>query len=256
MKYYYVNLRDSTERREHMETMLTNLNLEYERFDAVNINEHADMTYTTETIGPVRLRPSRADRMKGAFGCFLSHYSIIEQNRDNPEPFVILEDDIDSSRFDRQWLDEFNTKIDHLISLDPETVIVRPVTNGKHRAVCISDPAHWIYTNVGFEYPEELMRERVLNGQYVKLPIILSKQQKKCILGLATPYCYIHNARELYNALVNILDVNPETGVPRNFRAIDRLYTGFVEHSYCINSMILWRRDVESDIEKISKTTS
>lgn len=236
-----------------METMLTNLNLEYDRFDAVNINEHADMTYTTETIGSIRLANRK---MKGAFGCFLSHFSIIEQNRDNPEPFVILEDDIDGSCFDKQWLDEFNTKIDHLISLDPETVIVRPVTNGKHRAVCVSDPAHWIYTKKGYKYPEELMRDRVIDGQYVKLPIILSKQQKKYILGLATPYCYIHNARELYNALVNILDVNPETGVLRTFRAIDRLYTGFVEHSYCINSMILWRRDVESDITKVSKTTS
>ena len=254
MKYYYINLRESTERSEHMETMLTNLNLAYERFDAVNINEHADWTYMTGTAGPIKLHHKNSN-MRGAFGCLLSHFSIIEQNRDNPEPFVILEDDIDDTYFNTQWIDDFNTKLNCLISLDPETVIVRPLTNGKHRALCISDPDHWVYKKRGYKYPGELMQERVIDNQYVRFPILLD-EQKKFTIGLATPFCYIHNASELYNTLVNTLDVDPDTSLPRFFRPIDRLYTGFVEHSYCINSMILWRRDVESDIEKMSKITS
>lgn len=253
MKYYYINLRDSTKRREHMETILTNLNLEYERFDAININEHDNMTYTTKTIGPIRLHPNRVSD-KGAFGCLLSHFSIIEQNRDNPEPFVILEDDIDSTRINTQWLDEFNAKINRLISLDPETTIVRPLTNGDNEAVCISDPNHWVYTKLGHKYPEALMRERVIDGQFVRLPIILD-EQKKFTLGLATPFCYIHNARELYNTLVNILDVDSGTALPRYLRPIDILYTGYVEHSYHINNIILWRSfETESDINKISNS--
>lgn len=248
-------MRSSTERRVHMETMLTNLNLEYERFDAINITKQVDMTHTTETIGSIRPGPRQANGKTalGAFGCFLSHFSIIEQNRDNPEPFVILEDDIDGTRLDKKWLDEFNTKINHLISLDPETTVVRPITNGKSRAVCISDPEHWIYTKKGYTYPRKLMRERVLDGQFVKLPIILSKEQKEYVLGLATPFCYIHNAGALYNTLVNLINVDPVTRIPKHFRAIDRLYTGYVEHSYCINNMTLWRRNVESDINRVSR---
>lgn len=261
MKYYYINLKNSVERKSHMEKTLSNLNLDYERFDAVNIMECKDLTYYTKTLGGVKFNSEQIEfgNSSGALGCFLSHFSIIEQNKDNEEPFVILEDDIDGEFFTNQWLTEFHRQIDALMSNETNVSIIRPMTTAGHNKNtiprCLSNPNHWIYNET--EYSSKLIKENLIDihdtelgkvYQFLKLPIIVDKKKHESP-GLATPFCYIHNAKKLYNNLVEWLDVDQHTHYINNFRPIDKIYTSFIDGNYFCNSHLLRRRYIDSDID-------
>lgn len=102
MKVFYINLKKRKDRRDHMERMLSNLNLDYERFEAI-----------CPTIGEIKLGMYKkfyeksCSRFKkyvnnevthpraiGVFGCYLSHLNIHESQLENNNPYMILEDDV------------------------------------------------------------------------------------------------------------------------------------------------------------------
>ena len=102
MKVFYINLEKCKDRKVHMEEMLSKLNLDYERFDAIcpTINEIKFGKYKKfyERAVPRFKKYVKLERFHpratGVFGCYLSHLSIHESQLSNPEPYIILEDDI------------------------------------------------------------------------------------------------------------------------------------------------------------------
>lgn len=252
IKFYYINLEGSNTRRDNMEHMLTNLGLNYERFPAVKIADHENLTYTTRTLGNVS--PENVTNGKqpnfGAFGCLLSHLTIIEQNYDNPQPYVILEDDIDKNQFTHEWLRQFQHSVNTLIQ-DKEVSMVRPLTNGtatKNAKIhCISDKDHFVYTKKGYTYPEDIILKNTYMKNYVRCPIILDPKTKFTV-GMGTPCCYINNSRQVLNDILDYLGKNKI-----NFLPIDRIYTGHVQNSYIYNGQVIWRDYVESDIKEVNK---
>ena len=260
MKYYYINLKDSIDRKLSMEKMLSNLNLDYERFDAVNMTECKDFTYHTKTHGSVKYNPKNNI---GQLGCMLSHFSIIEQNKDNEKPFVILEDDIDDEFFTKQWLTEFYRQVNLLLSEKTNVLIIRPMTNcGNNKNTiprCISNPNHFIYKKN--EYSSKLIKEHLIDihdmvfgkvYQFLKLPIVIDVK-KHDSPGLATPFCYIHNAKKLYNNLIKCINIDHQTGYIEKFTPIDRIYTTMIDGSYHCSSHFLRRRYINSDIGYIER---
>jgi len=104
MKIFYINLQERTDRKEYMEKMLTDLNLEYERFDAVRVSpEVIKSKYKTFYDNCVPrfkkyINSKDKDVIKrgiGAFGCYMSHIKIHQiMEEQNDSPYIILEDDV------------------------------------------------------------------------------------------------------------------------------------------------------------------
>lgn len=103
MKVFYINLETRQDRKNHMERMLSELNLDFERFEAVcpSIDEIKFGKY-------VKLYEKACPRFKryadtyqthpraiGVFGVYISSLSIHESQLENPEPYIILEDDVE-----------------------------------------------------------------------------------------------------------------------------------------------------------------
>ncbi len=104
MKIFYINLKDRVDRKEHMENMLTNLNLEFERFPAFRltpeeIKEDYKLFYD-KCVSRFKSYINSKDvklikRGIGAFGCYMSHLKIHAMMVDKPiKPYIILEDDV------------------------------------------------------------------------------------------------------------------------------------------------------------------
>lgn len=104
MKIFYINIKERTDRRDHMEKMLTDLNLDYERFNAVKVDPEIIKTkYKTFYDNCVPRFKKYIDskdegvvkRGIGAFGCYMSHMKIHQlMKKENSSPYIILEDDV------------------------------------------------------------------------------------------------------------------------------------------------------------------
>lgn len=118
MKVIYINCAHRDDRRAHMEGLLSSLNLDYRRFEAVQINVdsvsnnslewHPLSEYFPENLYEKLSPPFKSrlaavtdevhdrDRARicGEIGCYLSHYCIHKQMLGNTEPYLVLEDDI------------------------------------------------------------------------------------------------------------------------------------------------------------------
>ena len=100
MKIFYINLKKRADRKDHMERMLSNLNHDYERFDAIcpTIDEikfgiykkFYDMCSRFKKYVNNEVTHPRAI----VFGCYLSHLNIHESQLENNNPYIILEDDV------------------------------------------------------------------------------------------------------------------------------------------------------------------
>ena len=102
MKVFYINLKKRKDRKHHMEEMLSNLNLSYERFKAIcpTINEIKFGKYKNfynkasprfkQYINLEKYHP----RGIGVFGVYLSHFNIHKSQLGNSKPYIILEDDV------------------------------------------------------------------------------------------------------------------------------------------------------------------
>ena len=102
MKVFYINLKKRKDRKDHMEEMLSNLNLDYHRFEAIrpSIGEIKFGKYKKfyEKSCPrfkdfVNTEVSHG-RAIGVFGCYISHYMIHTSQVGIEEPYIILEDDV------------------------------------------------------------------------------------------------------------------------------------------------------------------
>ncbi len=78
---FYINLDRSTDRRDAMAEQLTRLDLaeRYRRFPAVDGN---------------LLAAARTKLTAGELGCFMSHYRLLQENRDSQTHLHIIEDDV------------------------------------------------------------------------------------------------------------------------------------------------------------------
>lgn len=102
MKVFYINLKKCKDRRDHMEDMLSELNLDYERFEAIcpTIKEikFGKFKKLYEKASPrfkkyVNTKQSHP-RAVGVFGVYISSLRIHQSQLENPEPYMILEDDV------------------------------------------------------------------------------------------------------------------------------------------------------------------
>jgi GR25 family glycosyltransferase involved in LPS biosynthesis len=107
-KIYYINLNESTKRREHMENILRGCSIPYERFQAIrpSLEEARSTPHEPYLEGT-------ENQLRGTIGCALSHlgvlYRIIDCNSDNY--FLILEDDVSLK-------DNFFQVIDEIIRMN------------------------------------------------------------------------------------------------------------------------------------------
>ena len=102
MKVFYINLERRKDRKNVMEVMLSDLNLDYERFEAIcpTINEikFGEFKKLYKKACP-RLKKyvntkCTHKRAVGVFGVYISALKIHESQLKNPEPYIILEDDV------------------------------------------------------------------------------------------------------------------------------------------------------------------
>ena len=102
MKVFYINLEKRKDRKHHMEKMLSNLNLDYDRFEAIcpTINEIKFGKYKKfyNKASPrfkkyVNTKETHT-RAVGVFGVYISTLKIHECQLGNSEPYIILEDDV------------------------------------------------------------------------------------------------------------------------------------------------------------------
>ncbi len=104
MKVFYISLDERTDRKEHMEKMLSNLNLKYERFSAVKASPDVIKTEYNKFYENCVPRFKKYINSKnknvvkrgvGAFGCYMSHFKIHKiMEQENTGPYMILEDDV------------------------------------------------------------------------------------------------------------------------------------------------------------------
>lgn len=104
-KIFVINLEYRTDRLERISTVLNQMNLKFEVFNAVNglmINEN--FVYDGEKIGEPY--PGGWHHFKCQIGCFLSHYEILKICKDRGyERVLILEDDCE---FCDNFIQRFN----------------------------------------------------------------------------------------------------------------------------------------------------
>ena len=96
MYYIYINLDNKTERKKHMENLLSNLNLNFERFKAVKPS--LDDIQNKKLVPRVKKYlefDNLISRGLGLIGCYLSHYNILKKIKNyNYNNICILEDDV------------------------------------------------------------------------------------------------------------------------------------------------------------------
>ena len=106
MKVFYINLEKRKDRKDHMEKMLSKLNLDYERFPAIcpTIDEIKFGKYkkfydkACERIKSFADTERQYPRAIGVFGCYLSHFMIHESQASHNKPYIIIEDDASISK--------------------------------------------------------------------------------------------------------------------------------------------------------------
>ena len=100
--FIYLNLKERTDRRDHMEKLLSSFNLKYTRFEAIRPTKQSvidgDYKFIFDKLGPGRKsilleNKKRSQDILGEIGCYLSHYFVLKANA-NSDPFVIIEDDV------------------------------------------------------------------------------------------------------------------------------------------------------------------
>jgi GR25 family glycosyltransferase involved in LPS biosynthesis len=103
-KIVYINLDKRVRKKNYMERMLPRLNIPFERFPAIQPSDLSlvgqDGEYrsffekaSTRVSGYIDGPKKNPSRGRGVFGCYLSHYKVLEDNLDNASMLLILEDD-------------------------------------------------------------------------------------------------------------------------------------------------------------------
>ena len=117
----YINLDTRTDRRIHMERMLSRLNLPYRRFEAVKPDPETLLldgdpynSFYKKSAKRIRMFCEN-DRTKrrgaGIIGCYASHYNILKEHKGGH--LLVLEDDAD---FNQSFLNKLNRRISRELS--------------------------------------------------------------------------------------------------------------------------------------------
>ena len=110
MKIYVINMKISTDRKNHITKILNNNNLNYEFIEAINGKE-LDSNYV-DSITKEKLR----DLTRGEIGCFLSHKKTYNKFLDSGEDYcLILEDDIELCE---NFINEINKCLSQINNFD------------------------------------------------------------------------------------------------------------------------------------------
>ena len=101
MKVFYINLEKRKDRKEHMEKLLSRLNVEYTRFEAIcptydQIKFGKYKKYFDKACKFVKNFDNEKQNLRlcGVVGVYLSHLKIHQTQLGNTEPYLILEDDV------------------------------------------------------------------------------------------------------------------------------------------------------------------
>jgi glycosyl transferase family 25 len=99
MKTYIISLQSEKERREFQKWQMTNLSIDFEFFDAIQISDISDEEYENKS-------QSWARKLKKVeLACYLSHKAIWEKIIFNDSPALILEDDAYLSKETKKIMD-------------------------------------------------------------------------------------------------------------------------------------------------------
>lgn len=95
---YYINLDHRHDRKNLMENVMVKLGLNYERFNAIYVDNIDDIIKQyPEFDFKFLISISKNNKwLKGTIGCFLSHYLVMKKILENPNPkkyYLVLEDD-------------------------------------------------------------------------------------------------------------------------------------------------------------------
>lgn len=107
-KIIFINLNKRSDRREHIENQLTNYNLPFERFEAIETTGTTQKYYGTFNTGII--------------GCGISHLNVLKIAKDRGyENILIFEDDfeflISKEEFEEQLELFFNSNIDYNVCM-------------------------------------------------------------------------------------------------------------------------------------------
>ena len=164
MKIYVINMKTSTDRKNHMKKILNNNNLNYEFIEAVNGKE-LDTNYVN-SITKDKLR----DLSRGEVGCFLSHKKVYKKFLDSGEDYcLILEDDI---QICKKFVNEINKCLSQLNIFDI--------------FYCFNSPRYQFYNIIGKDVKDYFPEKWDKN-----LPLLLDKDYSKdCVLAKARTGTY------------------------------------------------------------------
>jgi len=129
LKFYYINLKNSIERKKNMESFFKNLSnvidINYQRIEAFdgrkeNINKYLldcklDQLYSSLMVE--RKQPKDVFLTNAEFGCLYSHIKVLYEFLQTDEPYCfVCEDDLDSDILQKETEDSFKKKLKKIIS--------------------------------------------------------------------------------------------------------------------------------------------
>ena len=127
MYFVYINLEERKEKKQHMHNMLESLNLEFDRFNAIQptLNEVKKINKLSDKIKNFFENSIQIPRGIGVVGCYLSHIKALINYKDiNSEYLCILEDDVE---FDSKTLVKVNNIITNLNNKKKDWDILRAI---------------------------------------------------------------------------------------------------------------------------------
>jgi hypothetical protein len=249
LKFYYINLDFAIHQNRTMQRVLNHFNLNYERFNAFNLDDYENLSYTHPKLGKLEIenwdlkalkKQGRYEFRKGIFGCFMSHFLILEKELESNKPFVILEDDAMSGiRAKRntcslQFMSKFSDQIKILRSKENNLSIVRPGNDIAPIDEIKLKFQKWFGRKIG----KKELQNLIVHDQFIKCPLKFIKQNKE--IGLwpgSSAFCYIENPSIIYDTMCNLL-LNQE------FDDVDKVYSSYVPTgSFFTKSLYFKRKD-------------
>ncbi|KDM90652.1 glycosyltransferase family 25 protein [Photobacterium galatheae] len=94
MKTYVVSLARSTERREHMQALLSQAGIPFEFFDAVDGTASDQFLHCNKAVPELTFKRKGYHLVPAEIACFASHFALWEKCVELDEPIVILEDNV------------------------------------------------------------------------------------------------------------------------------------------------------------------
>ncbi|GAB6262757.1 glycosyltransferase family 25 protein [Photobacterium sp. 53610] len=94
MKTYVVSLKRSTERRAHMQALLTHAGISFEFFDAIDGTEALHFLHCDKAAPELTFKRKGYHLIPAEIACYASHFALWEKCVELNEPIVILEDNV------------------------------------------------------------------------------------------------------------------------------------------------------------------